>query len=277
MVGNPVQGAYRQDAQGVEIRPQEAPDVDIRLQLPHRGSLLRQDISRLAHAVLLRHFLGRGNERFVFVLDADPGLALSFVRAFAPWVKQGRTDVIVVKFDKHKSNDERNMLVEDGKAALELATGIAQTARAALEMDKKPQHTDTAIEGLLRGHLLGEAFAWPFHTKSEPHRRIRILTDRPDMEPDRQARLMHLATLRSVDAHFHKVRSNIRFAARPAHTPGGNGRTRDRHYLCNLETTGKIIEIYRFVHDRIGSSKTMEAPAMTLGLARGKMRLSAFS
>lgn len=208
---------------GVKIHPLEAPDVDLDLQLPHRGSLLRQDITQLAHAFLLRHFLGKGDERFVFVLDADSGLALSFVSAFAMWVKQARADVIVVQFDKHKSNDERNMLVGDGKAALELATGVKQANWAALEMDEKFQRTDTAIEGLLRGHLLGEPFAWPFHTKSEPHRRIRILTDRPDMEPDRRARLMRLATLRSVDAYFHKVRSNIRFAARPAHTPSGNG------------------------------------------------------
>jgi hypothetical protein len=38
----------------------------------------------------------------------------------------------------------------------------------------------------------------------------------------------------------------------------------------------KIIEIYRFVHSWIGSSKTKETPAMKLALARGKMRLSEF-
>ena len=67
--------------QGVQIHPLEAPDVDFGLQLPHRGSLMRQDIAQLAHAFHLRHFLGRGDERFLFVLDADPGLALSFVSA----------------------------------------------------------------------------------------------------------------------------------------------------------------------------------------------------
>jgi hypothetical protein len=220
---------------GVRIHPLEAPDVDLDLQLPHRGSLLRQDIAQLAHAFLLRHFLGKGGERFIFVLDADPGLALSFVSAFAPWVKQGRADVIVVQFNKHKSNDERNMLVGDGKVALELGTGITGTASSVLEMDEKLQRTDAVIEGPLRGHLIGEPLARPFHTKSEPHRRIRIriLTDRADMTSDRRARLMRLATLRSVDAYFHKLRSNTRFAARPAHTQSGNGRVWDRHYLYN--------------------------------------------
>ncbi|WP_341213901.1 hypothetical protein [uncultured Limimaricola sp.] len=262
--------------QGVQIHPLEAPDVDRDLQLPHRGSLLRQDVMQLAHAFLLRHFLGKGDDRFVFVLDADSGLALSFVAAFAKRIKEASADVIVVRFDKHQSNDQRNMLVGDGKAALELATGISQSQWSAMDLRDKFEHTDAAIEGMLQGHLLGEPFAWPFHTKSEPHRRIRILTDRANMGPDRRARLMRLATLRSVDAYFHKVRSNIRFAARPAHTPSGNGRAWDRHYLYNPETMVKVVEIYRFVHNWMGSSKVKETPAMKLGLARGKMRASEF-
>ena len=240
----------------VEIHPMEAPDVDLDLQLPHRGALMRQDVMQLAHAFLLRHFLGKGDERFIFVLDADPGLALSFVSAFAGWVKQKRADVIVMRFDKHQSNDTRNMLVTDGKLALETATGVSQASWAALSPREREEQTDIAIEGLLRGYQLSEPFEWPFHTKSEPYRRIRILTDRPDMAPERRARLMRLATLRSVDAYFHKVRSNVRFAARPAHTPSANGRTWDRHYLYNPETMSKIIEIYRFAHKWMGSSTT---------------------
>ncbi|WP_268794692.1 hypothetical protein [Roseivivax jejudonensis] len=38
----------------------------------------------------------------------------------------------------------------------------------------------------------------------------------------------------------------------------------------------KIIEIYRFVHNWMGSSKTRETPAMKMGLALGKMRASGF-
>ena len=140
-------------------------------------------------------------------------------------MKQKRADVIVMRFDKHQSNDTRNMLVTDGKLALETATGVSQASWAALSPREREEQTDIAIEGLLRGYQLSEPFEWPFHTKSEPYRRIRILTDRPDMAPERRARLMRLATLRSVDAYFHKVRSNVRFAARPAHTPSANGRT----------------------------------------------------
>ena len=257
--------------QGVAIHPLEAPDMDEDLQLPHKGALLRQDILQASHAFYIRKCLGKGNERFVFVLDGDSGLALSFVSAFAPWIRDGRADVIVVAFDKHKSNDQRNILVAEGKADLELATGLSRSLWNMIPTKYANAIIDKETEGLIRDLPSGVPFEWPFHTKAEPHRRIRILTDRPEMAIDRRARLMRLATLRSVDQYFHKVRSNIRFAARPGHTPSNNGRAWDRHYLYNPETMWKIIEIYRFTHNWMGTHKTKETPAMKLGLAKGKI------
>lgn len=255
----------------VAIHPQVAPEVDLGLQLPHRGAMLRQDIMQFAHAFLLRKFLGKGDERFVFVLDADSGLALSFISAFAPRIAKELADVIVVRFDKNKSNDQRNSLVAEGKVALELASGIKSSAWAAMTAAEAAEQTDLVVERLLGTYPIGMPFDWPFHTKSEPGRTLRILTDRASMPNDRRARLMRLATLRSVDSYFHKVRSNLRFAARPGHTPSGNGQTWDRHYLYNPETMAKIVEIYRFRHNWMGSTSTKTTPAMKLGLAKGKI------
>ena len=38
----------------------------------------------------------------------------------------------------------------------------------------------------------------------------------------------------------------------------------------------KVIEIYRFAHNWMGSATTKETPAMKLGLAHGKMRANEF-
>ena len=260
----------------VAIHPLDAPEVNLGLQLPHVGAMLRQDVMQLAHAFLLRRFLGKGDERFVFVLDADPGLALSFVTAFAPWVKSHRADVSIVRFDKHQSNDQRNMLVTEGKARLAAETGISSGAWAKLSAQQAYQEIDVAIERLLEDGQVGEPFDWPFHTKSEPQRQIRLITDRASMDPARRARLMRLSTLRSVDSYFHKVRSNLRFAARPGRTPSSNDRAWDRHYLYNPRTMSKIVEIYRFAHNWMGTSSAKKAPAVRLGLARGPMRAAEF-
>lgn len=251
-----------------------AGEVKEGLQVPHRGGLIRQDILQLSHAFVLRHFLGKGDQRFIFVVDSDPGLSIAFLSAFSGRIRSGKADVVVVSFNKTLTNDQRNGLVSDGKVALERATGITREDWALLDRKTALELTDEAIRKDLLGVPMGQSFMWPFHTKSEPYRQATILTDRSTMPPERRARLMRLATLRSVDSYFHKVRSNLRFASRPAHTPSNNMRAWDRHYLYKPETMVKIIEIYRFVHNWMGHHKSKESPAMKMGLAKGKIRES---
>ncbi len=159
----------------------------------------------------------------------------------------------------------------DGRALLAHDTGIPRDVFDTIPSKYAFEIIDDAIAHRLGGAAAGASFAWPYHTKSEPGRRIRILTDRGQIPLDRQARLMRLATLRSVDTYFHKVRSNIRATARAAKTPGGDNRSWDRHYLYNPATLCKIIEIYRFKHNWMGARATVETPAMKLGIAAGKV------
>lgn len=258
---------------GVKIHPFEAPYVSMDLQLPHVGAMVRQDIMQLAHAFYIRRCLGKTDDRFTFVLDSDSGLALSFVSAFAPLIKARRVDVAVVKFDKYQSNDQRNYLVQDGLDALYNASGIGRSEWYKKPVAEKNEILDEIIEKMLKNHICGTPFDWPFHTKSEPLRSIRLLTDHPTMDPRRRARLMRLSTLRSVDSYFHKVRSNLRFAARPGHTPSSNHRAWDRHYLYNPATMVKLVEIYRFAHNWLAAKGRKSTPAMKLGLAKGPIDL----
>ncbi|MDO6755087.1 hypothetical protein [Phaeobacter inhibens] len=114
----------------------------------------------------------------------------------------------MVRFDKNKSNDQRNSRVAEGKAALESASGIKASAWAAMTAAEAAEQTDLVVEGLLETHPVGMPFDWPFHTRSEPGREIRTLTGRPSMPNDRSARLMRLATLRSVD--YYSPRGEIK-------------------------------------------------------------------
>ncbi len=81
---------------------------------------------------------------------------------------------------------------------------------------------------------------------------------------------MRFAILRSADSYFHKIRSNVRPASRPVSTPSGNGRAWDRYFLYKPEMLVKIIEIYRFHHNWMGTRQTRRTPAMKLGLAKGR-------
>lgn len=255
----------------IVISKAEAADFDEEVQLPHDGAKIRQDIAQYAHALLLRRFLRGSDDRFTFVLDGDSGLARAFVAVFARRIRSEKADVIVVEFDKEQTNDSRNALVVDGRLALAQDTGIAASLFDTIPTRYAFEIIDQATATRLLRSAPGAAYRWPYHTKSEPHRRIRILTDRGQIPIDRQARLMRLATLRSVDSYFHKVRSNVRATARPGRTAAGNGRAWDRHYFYNPATLCKVIEIFRFKHNWMGSRSTEATPAMKIGLAGGKV------
>ncbi|WP_273524681.1 hypothetical protein [Rhodosalinus sediminis] len=255
----------------IVLSPHESEDFDAELQLPHTGAKIRKDIAEYAHALLLRRFLHKTDNRFVFVLDADPGLARAFVAVFAREVRRGMADMIVVQFEKNLSNDARNARVADGYVALQADTGITPDQFRTIPTQFANEIIDYEIVGQIEGAPPGCPFEWPYHTKPEPDRTLRILTDRGQIPVDRKARLMRLATLRSVDSYFHKVRSNIRATARPGHTPSSNHRAWTKHHYYNPRMLWKVLEIYRFKHNWMGSRHTTKTPAMKLGVAAGKI------
>jgi len=255
----------------VVLDPEIAPDVDLGLQLPHEGGLVRQDIQQYAHALMLRRMVSASDCRFYFVQDGDAGLSKAFLAAFSPEVQAGRVDVATVGFDKYEINDVREALWAKGRRDLRNDLGLTAHQLHCLPEKVFNEEIDREIVKRLMSHRMGTPFIWPYHSKSEPFRVIDLKTDRLELSPERCARLMRLATLRSVDSYFHKIRSNVRPASRPVSTPSSNGLTWDRHFLYKPEMMMKIIEIYRFHHNWMGTRQTKKTPAMKLGLAKGKI------
>jgi len=244
-------------------------------QLPHAGGLVRQDVLQDAHALLLRRILKRIKRRIVFVGDADSGLATAFISAFADRISARTTDILTVKFEKGMSNDKRNQVAHRSRQDLARALGISRT-----HLDQMDAVVlEDAIDGLIAAELqapgwtipglVGAGYPWPFDSKSEPNRKVAVLTARADDDPHRVARLLRLGTLRSVDAYFHKVRSNLRAATRAG--TSASGRKWDRYYYYRPETLLKVVDIYRFYHNWMGGSRIKSTPAIQLGLARGKI------
>ena len=191
--------------------------------------------------------------------------------AFAPQVRDGRVDVAAVAFDKYQVNDVREALYAQGRKRLRTDLGLSAHQLNCLPTFVLNEALDRLIVKQLTGRATGAPFAWPSHTKSGPSRVVDLKTDRAGLTTERCARLMRLATLRSVDRYFHKIRSTVRPASRPVSTPSGNGRTWDRHFLYKPEILVKIMEIYRFHHTWMGPRQTKRTPAMNLGLAKGRI------
>ena len=183
-------------------------------QLPHDGCLVRYDILQFAHALRLRDHLGNTEAALMLVMDDDRGLQQAFFAAFALEVKTGRADVAVVSFDKGMTNDKRNQVVAKGQSDLSAATGMSVSILRKLRNEDYADLVDQEVATAIIGKDIRQGYQYPFPRKSEPNKRVKLLTDNPDKSYRSKARLLRLATLRSVDSYFHKFRSNVRFAAR---------------------------------------------------------------
>jgi len=68
---------------------------------------------------------------------------------------------------------------------------------------------DFALSTQVMGWPLNLGARFPFSRKSEPNKVVKVPTWRPVRDTKSAARLIRRATLRSVDAYFHKFRPNL--------------------------------------------------------------------
>lgn len=240
--------------------------------LPHTGALVRSDILQFAHGTRLREMLADHAGTMMFVLDGDPALRAAFHATFAQAIRMGRVEIAAVLFDKGMSNDKRNQAVADGRQLLADQSGLTLAQLRDLSDEDFADLQDTHFAPVVARQGPRHSFAWPYHTKSEPNRRVELPTRPNGGDPKKAARLVRLAALRSVDACFHKVReptcaSRLDQARRRA---GAIASGTDRYYLHKPETMAKLIEICRFTHSWMGDGKS-ETPATRLGLAKGRI------
>lgn len=240
-------------------------------QLPHDGVLVRYDILQYAHAMRVREMLSATDAPLVLVMDDDRGLQQAFLAAFVEEISARRAELAVVSFDKGMTNDARNQVVASGQALLAGLSGKTLADIRKLSNEDYARLVDFVLCWLVMGWPLDRGYRYPFPRKSEPNKRVKILTDRTGRSARSNARLLRLATLRSVDSYFHKFRSNVRFASRPSISPGSVGQTWDRQYLHKPELIAKIAEIYRFYHNWCDLGADKKTPAMRTGLARGRI------
>lgn len=239
--------------------------------LPAAGSMLRYDVMQFAHAMRLRDHIGETDAPLIFVMDGDAGLKQSFATVFQPEISAGRAHLAVIDFDKAMTNDNRNRVVSDGRTDLCASTGLTPTELSLIPSKYFAEISDEEVAVRLIGEPVGAWFQYPFPTKSEPNKRVLLLTDHPGLDAREKAKLLRLATLRSVDSYFHRFRSNVRFASRPQVSTNGPGRVWARHHLYDPVVLSKLVEIYRFYHNWMEPGMDGETPAMRIGLARGRV------
>lgn len=253
-----------------------------KLHLPGKGSRVRGDIFTYAHMMLVRSLVGRKFWRCTFVIDAEAGLGNAIVALTANDIRAKRVNVAEVYFEKGMIDDDRRKLV----AVAERTRNIQRALLGSLITDiqaERPHLTEDeviiycnllyrygGVPRELRGiDLRTRGLSWPFHTKSEPNKHIRIYTDIGDRDLFHIARLLNRSTIHPVDAYFNFCRRRVAGFERGIPTASNGERIWHAYSFYNPEMVPKLATILRFYHNYMLPGDDKKTPAMRLGLAKG--------
>ena len=114
----------------------------------------------------------------------------------------------------------------------------------------------------------------PLPDMSDPEKAMCWLTEHDDFDADHVAWLYNKATLHGVDSFFEKVRRRISMLERSIRSSSNDGRTWNGYAAYNPAMVGKLLDIFRVVHNYVDVRKkdgTSTTAAMRLGLANAPL------
>lgn len=254
------------------------------LRLPGTGSRVRGDVFSYAHMMLVRKLVGKEFRRCTFVIDAEAGLGNAVAALAVDDILAERVDICEVSFAKGMKNDARLELVAEGNRIREQQRELIADEIAWVREQKPHLSEDEAIIYInlialyggdpreYRGtDLRDHGLSWPFHTKGEPRKHIRILTDVGNRSYARIARLLNRASIHPVDAYFNFARRRVAGFERGIPTASNSDRIWHAYSFYRPEMIPKLATILRFYHNYMLVGEDKQTPAMRLGLAKGRV------
>jgi len=256
------------------------------LRLPGHGSRVRGDAFKFAHMMLVKKLVGDQMARANYCLDDEAGLAAAVCALNVELIKSGRVNVAEISFKKGLPNDERLRMASEGRQLLDAMLAAEADNMARVQMDF-PRLNDFQTITLIaiwktyrelppeqRARTLASAgVPWPFHTKAEPLKKIRLKTDLDDMGWDGLARFFAGASIHPVDAYFNFARRRVAGFERGIPTASNDQRIWHAYSYYNPEMVPKMAAILRFYYNYMLAlpENGNATPAMRLGLAKGKI------
>ena len=110
---------------------------------------------------------------------------------------------------------------------------------------------------------------WPFHTKAEPRKSLRLKTDLGHLGFDGLARLICEASIHPVDAWFNLARRRVTGFERGLATASNQQRIWHAYGFYDPDMVPKLVTILRFYHNWMLRGQDGATPAMRVGLAKG--------
>jgi len=257
-----------------------------KLHLPGRGCRVRGDAFKYAHMMKVKKLIGESFWKANYCLDDEAGLAATVSALNVGLIKAGRVNVAEISFKKGLSNDERQRLATEGRKLFTAALS-AEAENIFQVKEDFPNLSEFQVLTLillwknyreLPPRIRAERFAkegvpWPFHTKAEPLKTIRLKTDLDDLGWNGLARFFANATIHPVDAYFNFARRRVAGFERGIPTSSNEQRIWHAYSYYNPEMVPKMAEILRFYYNYMLAlpQNGNQTPAMRLGLAKGKI------
>lgn len=239
--------------------------------LPNYGIQIHSEYTMIAHFYFLKALMPQV-QKWRFFMDQESGIRAACLAAFKDEVKARTTEAFYVSINKGMTVDAKRQ-----------ATGAAKALLQRRKADF-PGKTDNDI----KLELLKEAIAnvrsvgkwqdkWvkhPLPDMSEPEKAMCWLTEHDTFDEDHVAWLHNKATLHGVDSFFEKVRRRVSLFERAIRASASEGRTWNGYSAYNPAMVGKLLDIFRVVHNYIDVRKrdgVSTTAAMRLGLAQAPL------
>lgn len=239
---------------------------------PVKGMQVHAEYTLYGHFYFLRDLL-RHTSKLRFFLDQESGIRSACLAAFQDRILARECDAFYVSINKTMTNDEKERAMRDvdreiRKLGEEYPYDLTATslrlmhiARAIRKRNPMGPWRDMWVDVLTR-------------IKSEPEKKVCHLTDFNDYDDNHLAALMDKVSLHGIDRFFAQVRNSLSLLARAPSSVSNAGRVWYQRNAYDPEVAAMLLDIYRVHYNYLEAGDDKKTPAMRLGLAKGKVRLT---
>lgn len=262
--------SYRKTAVREDVETFDLPAKYTRF--PTKGMQVHAEYTLYGHFYFL-HDLLRHAGKLRFFLDQESGIRAACLAAFQERIVARECDAFYVSIKKGMTNDEKERAMravdrEIRELNKEYPYDLSYTSLRRLLIEKAIQKRKPM------GPWHDMWVDVPSRIKSEPEKKVCHLTDFGDYEEDHLAALLDKASLHGVDRFFAQIRNSLSLLARAPGSASNAGRTWYQKNPYDPEVAAMLLDIYRVNYNYLEAGIDKQTPAMRLGLAKSKVRLT---
>ena len=237
-------------------------------QLPSYGIQIHAEYTMIAHFYYLKALMPQV-KKWRFFLDQESGIRAAVLAAFKDEVKLHTAEAFYVSINKEMTVDAKRHLTNDARARFkEIKVDYPNMTDAQIKLELLKQ----AIANVSQiGQWKDRWVKHPLPDMSEPEKAMCWLTEHDTFDADHVAWLYNKATIHGVDSFFEKIRRRVQMFERAIRSSGNDGRAWYGYAAYNPSIVGKLLDIFRVVHNYIDVRKedgVKSTPATRIGLAK---------